>query len=58
MFYAEVNAYICIENTRRFGGVVSMTIILGVTEGILGSKDRTLFDTLALGDALKSGKLL
>ena len=35
---------IYVENTRRFGGVVSMTIILGVTEGILDSKDRTLVE--------------
>ena len=44
---------IYVENTRRFGGVVSMTIILGVTEGILGRKDRTLVDALAPGKAPK-----
>ena len=42
-----------VENPHRFGGVVSMTIILGVTEGILDSKDRTQFDALAPGKASK-----
>ena len=44
---------IYVENIRRFGGIVSMAIILGVTEGILGSKGRTLFDALAPGKASK-----
>ena len=44
---------IYVENTHRFDGVVSMTIILGVAEGILGSKDRTLVDALDSGKASK-----
>ena len=51
MFDAEVHAYA--ENIRKLGGVVNTAIILGVDEGILGSKDRTLFDALALGKAFK-----
>ena len=32
---------------------MSMTIILGVAEDILGSKDRTIYDALAPGKASK-----
>lgn len=35
------------ENICKLGSVVYMAIILGVAEGILGSKDRIPFDVLA-----------
>ena len=41
---AEVNSYV--ENIHKLGGVVNTAIILGVTEGILGNKDRRPFDAL------------
>ena len=45
---AEVKGYV--ENIHKLSRVVNTTmIILGATEGILGNKDRTLFDALAPG---------
>ena len=38
-----------VENIHKLGGVVNTTITVCVAEGILGCKDRTLFDALALG---------
>ena len=56
LFDVEVNAYA--DNIRRLGVVVNMAIILGVDEGILVSKDRTLSDVLILVKTLKGLKLL
>ena len=41
------------RDIHKLGGVVNTAIILGVAAGILGSNNRTLFDTLDPGNALK-----